>query len=99
MARSEMRRWGAADYDEIRGMFPDEPHIERDSYDAAVHFGCEITDRMPAGDGYWALEPRCVVRPWFRRKGRETWVCLTCCGNFDTEIRDEFYERIRQGHR
>ena len=54
---------------------------------------------MPEGDDYWALEPRCVLRPWYRRVGDESWSCLGCIGSyaFDSQIREAFMQTFRAG--
>lgn len=78
-------------------MFPDEPQRDVEACRVARHFGCEVMQGIPEGDGYWALEPRCVVGPWYRRPGAERWECLRCYGisAFSTQIEEEFLARLR----
>lgn len=91
-AMSERREWKAKDADEVR-LTLDYVYVpDAEAKAIAEHFGYEVSQGMPEGDGYWTLEPRCVIGQWYRKPG-EKWSCLDCAGGsyaFDSDIRLEW---------
>jgi hypothetical protein len=94
----ERREWNAKDTAELRALYPDEPSTDDDALRAARHFGWEVREGIPEGDGFWALEPRCVLRHWARAPGDEKWVCLGCYGTspFERRILEEFFAALKR---
>lgn len=96
---SERRKWTAKDRDEVLRLFPEETVRDGDNEAicAAKHFGCEVRESIPAEDGYWSLEPRCVLSPWYRRPNESRWDCLGCRGiwAFSSDIEAEFLRMLK----
>jgi len=94
----DRKPWTAADRAEIRRMFPFVTPTSEDDVMVAAHFGCEIREGIPEGEGYWALEPLCVLGHWYRHPGETRWECLRCATMwaFTSRIVEEFVKKLRE---